>query len=281
MSRDKGFRWLRIGLGVLLLLTAGLKAFGGSLDPSGPIPALSNPIIQFAVIELEVILAVWLLSGWQVAGAWLTSLLAFGTFLVFNLYLGVVGHASCGCLGRIQVNPYVTAGFDLAIMVALLVFRPARLSWYNSASILNLARKLAGAIAMLAVVLGVGSLVLGSPQDLIALFRGEAVSVHPETIDLGSGVAESRREANVTICNRSEDSVRLIGGTVDCACSVVKDLPVMLGPGESRSITVSFLRPDKEGRFVHHPVIWTDSPRQRTLLLRIIGGVNKSKIKTK
>jgi hypothetical protein len=55
-----------------------------------------------------VLLAVWLLSGWQRERAWLAAVATFLVFTGASLTLAVQGYSSCGCFGAISVNPYVS-----------------------------------------------------------------------------------------------------------------------------------------------------------------------------
>jgi hypothetical protein len=72
-----GFRIVRVALGLLLLAAAGLKAYGLTLDPLARPYLLSSPRLEIAAIEVEMILGLWLLSGWSVRGAWLAALAYF------------------------------------------------------------------------------------------------------------------------------------------------------------------------------------------------------------
>lgn len=112
------------GLGVLLLAAAVLKVQGGGYDPVAKTGMFALPAFQFLVIALEAMLGFWLLSGRQQAGAWTA---AFAIFLVFtgvSFYQGMLGRASCGCFGKVTVNPWLTFTIDLVALAALLLAKP-------------------------------------------------------------------------------------------------------------------------------------------------------------
>lgn len=44
----------------------------------------------------------------------------FTSFAIVSLFKGLSGEASCGCFGAMQVNPWLTATLDIAIVVLLL-----------------------------------------------------------------------------------------------------------------------------------------------------------------
>ena len=86
----------------------------------------------------EVILGVWLLSGLRPDASRLLACLCFMGFLAVALNKALAGHSSCGCFG-LPVNPWLTAGFDAAVVIALgLAMRPAGTSrpWLAGAAVL-------------------------------------------------------------------------------------------------------------------------------------------------
>src|SRR5437879_907065 len=107
------FALLSRGLGLLLLTAAGLKLYGLGIEPVSRMGIFSAPAFQFLVIVFEISLGAWLLSGKLPSGAWLTVLTAFVGFAAVSLYQGVIGQASCGCFGKLSVNPWYTFVFDI------------------------------------------------------------------------------------------------------------------------------------------------------------------------
>jgi hypothetical protein len=76
-------------------------------------------------IPLEFALGVWILSGVFRKAAWLAGTLAFFAFIIITLTKGILGIESCGCFGRIHVNPWYTLFIvDIPIFLLLLIFRP-------------------------------------------------------------------------------------------------------------------------------------------------------------
>jgi len=96
---------------------------------------LTEPIISkgfweswtFFVIQipLELGLGIWLLCGLFRKAAWLIAVLAFGLFIGVTLQKGLIGAESCGCFGKVVVNPWITLSFiDAPIFLLLLIFFP-------------------------------------------------------------------------------------------------------------------------------------------------------------
>jgi thiol-disulfide isomerase/thioredoxin len=112
-------------LGLLLLTAAVLKGHELLTVPVANKDLWSwRPFLIFQV-EFELALGIWLLSGLFKRLAWLAALTCFSLFCCVTLYKGLTGAASCGCFGRIHVNPWITlAAMDLPAVVALSLFHP-------------------------------------------------------------------------------------------------------------------------------------------------------------
>jgi thiol-disulfide isomerase/thioredoxin len=96
---------------------------------------LTEPIIskgfweswEFFLIQipLELGLGIWLVCGLFRKAAWMLAVLAFGLFIAVTLQKGLSGAESCGCFGRVKVNPWITlSAIDIPLFLGLVVFRP-------------------------------------------------------------------------------------------------------------------------------------------------------------
>src|SRR5262249_31188501 len=95
----------RIIIGWLMFTAGVLKLAGYSFTAVPRVGWYASPAVQIAAAEWELLLGIWLLSGWRAFGSWLAAL---GTFLCFagvSGYLGSIGVASCGCFGIIKATP--------------------------------------------------------------------------------------------------------------------------------------------------------------------------------
>ncbi len=76
-------------------------------------------------IPLELGLGIWLVCGLFRKLAWMVAALAFGLFIAVTLQKGLVGAESCGCFGRVKVNPWITLSVvDIPLFLGLVIFRP-------------------------------------------------------------------------------------------------------------------------------------------------------------
>jgi thiol-disulfide isomerase/thioredoxin len=56
---------------------------------------------------------------------WLLATIAFAGFIGVTFYKSITGQASCGCFGRVTVNPWITLfAMDVPLFLLLAIFRP-------------------------------------------------------------------------------------------------------------------------------------------------------------
>jgi hypothetical protein len=273
---SEGFRVVRIVLGFLLLTAAMLTIQGLGIDPLSQDSFLASPRLQVAAIEIEILLGLWLLSGLAKRGAWAVAVGFFGILAGISLYQALTGQRSCGCLGAVEVNPWWTFGLDVAGVVALAIFRPARGATSSAVWLMPVAKTALGAAIILAAISGVFLLIHDNPAAALAQLRGEAITVEPYVTDVGAGVAGESRTFSMQLTNHTDHTVRIIGGTTSCNCLATKDLPLDLPPHGSESIRVGMKFRGSPGRFVHRFELYTDHQRQWVVLARFAGRIGES-----
>ena len=273
---------VRCLLGLVLLLAALLKFYGLAIEPVARMGLFSTPEFQVAVIEFEVFLAVWLLSGWRPLGSWLLALATFTGFAVVSFWQGWIGQASCGCFGRLAVSPWYAFTLDVTLLALLLIGRPD-LKPLRSDARRSFARALlpaAGGLGALALVtgllLGGAHVAFGSMPAALAYFRGERVSVTPRLVDVGAGVGGETRRVSVTVTNWTDGPVQLFGGTADCSCTVLHDLPVTVPARESRSVAVEMRLPGTPGLFTRKAAFLIDEGGLKRLDFHLTGEITRT-----
>ncbi len=265
------FRHIAAVLGVLLLITAALKAHGLALGPLSEDSFLSSPRLQVSAIEVEALLGFWLLVGWWQRGAWMASLGLFGAFAGLSLCLGLMGQRSCGCFCRVSVNPWLTFGVDVLALVALVLWRPPGSPEEGAAAkSRTLLRVVAGAVTCLVLIVGSFFLISSHQVHALARLRGEPITVEPAVSDMGDGLAGEERSFTIRITNHSDHQVRVVGGTASCSCFTTDDLPVTLLPGQSHPLTIRMVFRGQVGRFQRRFNLYTDDG-QGTIVARYSG----------
>lgn len=112
-------------LGVLLLTAAGLKGYELLTIPTANADIWSNRNFLIFTVEFELALGIWLVSGVFRRIAWLAGIICFSLFCCVTLYKALAGFGSCGCFGKVHVNPWMTLlAIDIPAVVALLFVKP-------------------------------------------------------------------------------------------------------------------------------------------------------------
>lgn len=267
-------------LGCLLIAAASLKLYGTNVTPFAQYGRLLNPTIQFAAIEWEIVLGIWLLTGRKPLGAWLAALFTFLLFASVSFYLGAMGQNSCGCFGSLRASPWHAFAVDVAALVLLGIARPnfralrgfSRARW--RAAMLHGAGAIAIAAALGAGSAGLAVLIFGSPDAALARLRGERISIQPRLVDIGSGQPGQTVEAKIEVVNRLDRSMLIEGGTSDCSCLAIQDLPLTLAPGEAHHVSVRIRLPDTPGYLNRKAYLWTDCPGAQRVLFGLTGKVD-------
>ena len=126
-------------LGLLFLAGAALKGHQLLTEPMANTDIWSNRYFLIFTVEFELALAIWLLSGLFKKIAWIATVACFSLFCCITLYKALAGYGSCGCFGRIHLNPWITLiAIDIPCILALLIFRPKDLKLKNLTNPLTL-----------------------------------------------------------------------------------------------------------------------------------------------
>ena len=120
------FCWMicRRILAAILLTSAALKAYELDTLPFLESGLLNQRWLLNSTIGVEFVLGGWLLIGSGNYRTWVVTLALWFTFTCVSGYEAILGVGSCGCFGRVYVNPLYTASFDLLIVLILPFCRP-------------------------------------------------------------------------------------------------------------------------------------------------------------
>jgi hypothetical protein len=271
------FGLARVLLGLLLLCAAGLKAYALWSGTGEPDPFFFSPRTEMAVIETEAVLGLWLLSGIYSHVSRLVGILFFGLLASASLYLALTGQPSCGCFGRVSVNPWITFALDVgAAGLLCLLPTPDASSNRSSAWLQTLGRTGLKATAILIVLGAFFVLAVDDPAAALARLRGDSITVEPAACDFGSGPAGLERVLQVQVTNRTDRPIRIVGGSADCRCVTLHSLPIRLSRGETRAIDVKATFRGSPGKFRHRFKLFTDDAAHPVVFAQIGGEVMAS-----
>lgn len=206
------------------------------------------------------------------AGLWPVTVATFVGFLGYNFHGLRIGQTSCGCFGAVSVRPGDALAPDVAVLVLLSVWAvvdPAvRL---GAATVRQAGGFLTGYAAAAAAWLLPAHLLFGSVEAAAAAVRGDAVFVEPAVLDFGPQPAGTAAEAVLTVRASGRQPVRLIGGTSNCSCTLLPDLPAVVPAGGTCQLRVQLTVPHGAGTYQVRAVLWTDSQTNDMLPVAIRG----------
>jgi hypothetical protein len=124
--RNRGWHVVRVVMALILFVAAATKCHEYSTGPILGTGFFSAKWFVICLVEAEWLgsLGLLLLAGVMPTSAWAAALACFGVFTFASLAKGLMGEVSCGCFGRSQLNPFLTALLDLTIVASLLYWRP-------------------------------------------------------------------------------------------------------------------------------------------------------------
>lgn len=231
---------MRIGLGILLLTTATLKArdafsFGGRV--AGPFP----PLVILLAVQVEAALGLWLLSGLAPSVARRVALCSFVLLAAVAAYLGLTGAPTCGCAGAVSVSPWIAFGVDVFAVALLLYCRASRFGFSIArkecaASIHTTSlRPLFASVGVTVIAcLGVAYFALGPFSMAGAFLRGDRVIASPGVVELGPADEGAKLTATFRLTSLTDEPLAIVGAEARCGCTATRDLPLVLPPHGSR-----------------------------------------------
>jgi hypothetical protein len=117
-------RGIEYALALLLFAAACLKTSQLLNGSKIAIPIFLGHRAAFAaLIQAELLLALWLLFGGLPRPRLICAVACFAVFAAASCYEAAHAIASCGCFGNVKVPPAITAALDIAAVLALCLTR--------------------------------------------------------------------------------------------------------------------------------------------------------------
>lgn len=120
LSKMTGYDVVRVVLGTTLLTAAALKGHQLATEPVVGAGLSDSRWFLIGVVEFELLFGLWLLAGIYAKWTWIAACLCFGCFAAVSLSQALAGDASCGCFGKLPIDPWYTFALDVAAVMALL-----------------------------------------------------------------------------------------------------------------------------------------------------------------
>ena len=122
-------RWIRYVVGTLLIVAAILKAHELATLPMPEVDFWSSKATIHTLVIFELLLGISLISHINLAYTWTCVVFAFSVFLIVTFLKAIGGLESCGCFGRLKVDPWTTFVVDAAVLLMLVLARPSPLRY--------------------------------------------------------------------------------------------------------------------------------------------------------
>jgi hypothetical protein len=265
-------RWI---FGVLLLLTALLKwrDFGSSTVLTD-----IGPSVEWALIQLELLVALWLFSGWKPRFSWVFCVALFASLSGAVSAMVVQNRVSCGCMGAVDLNPKWLLLSDIVALGVLIVVGFVESRFGNGVidfSGLNrrLGARFLAFFPVLAAILGFSAIYWTVPiaaaysRILPIALTGHVLVTEPVVLKVDPGKDGEWRSLRFDVLNRGSEPVRLIGAEQGCKCRAIQSLPVDVPAGGRVTIAVDVMLGSKSSFW-----LLTSSSRQRRLICRWVAG---------
>jgi len=240
----KGFldKFCILSLSLTLMFTGITKIF--SDDQIGLIFML-NCKIAFPLIFLglwEIYLGISLIFRQSSISNWILLLLTFILFLIYNILLILQNHAVCNCFGVFSINPIWVAFFDLiATIYCFIKIQLFPKNKIKTSTLLNFHY-----IYFLFPVISIFWIIVFNNYNLrknCLSLAGKKLTFDQMIIDFGSGKPGETIECSIKAANLGKKPIRLIGGTMDCNCSISSDFPIQIENNGTVDFKVQFRIP--------------------------------------
>lgn len=259
---------VRVTLGLLLIAAALLKGFSLATDPFAKTGLPGPRWLAILVIEGELFLGAWLLSGWFARAAWGAATICFGAFAVLAFHKGVSGAVSCGCFGKLAVDPWVSFVLDLAAVAALLIVPAPRIPERHRDS---------GKHAPWLFLLLLAVVVTGAPAMYARALPGSSIGLvcKQRTHDFGTlTVPQAKNLAHTfELKNVSSDIIRIVRTKSTCGCTAGEPPREPILPGATATVRVSADWGERPGRRMEEVLLLTEGAGGGQLALTITGNV--------
>ena len=207
------------------------------------------------------------------------NVLVFGLFAIFATFRWLLGNATCGCAGLIQLPTWWFVILDLSLTSLFALFAWALkgnfqglsvMNWWNRQS--SSRRGIFSAVAL--VVFSILFLQLPATSEFRAKLFGElplkSVSMVDGVLSLGQV-----SDGEVWIYNRSASPAKIVGEQRSCSCFHFKDVVGMVVPENGKQKVSMVITPNKPGVMTQRAILYLDHPEQFRLRVEVVGIVRE------
>jgi hypothetical protein len=239
---------IRFPIAFILFFSSVTKGLKVASEPSDQPELWAMGIVLF-----ELALALALTTGiFPKLVKYLTAAV-FDVFFCVALVLAFQSAASCGCFGRLHVDPRITACMDFTVGLVLLFSKTeVPIFWDSRGKMMYFST---------GVVLSFFSLIPMSLHPPVVRVEHATVAqsvddqpqsfgIVPETLVLGYAEPKSVHRATFEILNPSEQELPIDSVKAECECISIIQPPEKILPKSQSSIVLEFTAPDISGTYL-------------------------------
>jgi hypothetical protein len=194
------------------------------------------------VVAFEVLVGAFLLYPNLRKLSHVAAIVLFACLSVSASWMVLSGISDCGCFGRIEVSPKLTLGFDLVMLVVLLLSARAVPGSFlqESRCFLPVARGGFAAFVIFGLfIMGYSWLTNTTPDSLRGRIVGKSVTTEADWVSLGKVKQGELTAFTVTLQNHSDQQIHVIGGSDDCSVRCSSFFPIAIAPNSSTRIDMA------------------------------------------
>ncbi len=136
-----------------------------------------------------------------------------------------------------------------------------------------LANMAASLVVVIAIAMGYCYWRFKNIENITSYIQGKSLAVARPQASFGTANKETNPCVEVPIANLTLAPLEVVGARVSCTCLEVQNVPFGLPPGETRSLKIKVLTGRKIGKVEEKVAIYTNSPSQPQLFIKVIGFV--------
>jgi hypothetical protein len=232
-----------------LLVACAAKVF--AMVSSGSLATRTENLFNVLLIQIELTLALWLLSGYRQPLSFATSAVFFLCAIASNVRAIWLNKTSCGCFGNIEIPPEMTVCLNIGFLVAIASsLRCSKLANFTSA--LKFGRD--GWI----IPLGVFALLGAAIIQFGRIHYAPKQLAMPDSIDLGVIELGEQKEISIPLKNVTGKEINIWGGKTNCSCASIDGLPAVLPGGAEKEIRI-LVRPSNLRDINVRTILYVDS----------------------
>ena len=262
MKKFSLYSLVRFPIAAILLFSAVMKSYATVTEPT-----LYFPWFEILSVEFEFLLALSLLLNLCPK---LTRWIAMGTFFMFLMIavrLAWLAADSCGCFGKLHVDPRITVILDLTVFLFLFFAKvPDKMTFPHTGQVRCF---LFGTLLTLIPLVAMGR---PHPPTIVEHTPAKARQTTREH-DFDYVEPQSVHRFSFLIDNPTERDWTVLAVRSECDCLKVLEAPKMVGPGQVLPLPMEFHVPKEKQFYTKKIVVQTDDPDHPEIEFRIFARI--------